>query len=121
MSPPPLLTRTRTNRPIIPYPRPLRTRHQNLPRALSLLLNPLSDDFMALLPHESHERDAHQQRTAQQHNIDRHGVAVECAMGGSVEGRLREVEEAGEADDEAVDFAEGGEAEDFGGVVAWNC
>jgi hypothetical protein len=42
-------------------------------------------------------------------------------MGGSVEGRLREVEEAGEADDEAVDFAEGGEAEDFGGVVAWNC
>jgi hypothetical protein len=31
---------------------------------------------------------------------------------------LGEVEQAGETDYEAVDFAEGGEAEDFGGVVA---
>jgi hypothetical protein len=31
---------------------------------------------------------------------------------------LREIEESGETDDEAVYFAEGGEAEDFGGVVA---
>ncbi len=35
-----------------------------------------------------------------------------------VEGGLGEVEEAGQADDEAVHFAEGLEAEDFGGVVA---
>jgi hypothetical protein len=38
-------------------------------------------------------------------------------MGGSVKGGLGEVEEAGEADDKPVDFAEGGEAKDFGGVV----
>jgi hypothetical protein len=31
---------------------------------------------------------------------------------------LREVEKTSEADDEAVDFAKGGEAEDFCGVVA---
>jgi len=31
---------------------------------------------------------------------------------------LGEVEEPCETNDEAVDFAEGGEAEDFGGVVA---
>jgi hypothetical protein len=36
----------------------------------------------------------------------------------SVEGGLGKVEQAGETDDQAVDFAEGGEAEDFGGVVA---
>lgn len=31
---------------------------------------------------------------------------------------MREVEKASETDDEAVDFAKCGEAEDFGGVVA---
>jgi hypothetical protein len=36
----------------------------------------------------------------------------------SVEGGLREVEESGETDDEAVDFAKGGEAEYFCGVIA---
>lgn len=36
----------------------------------------------------------------------------------SVEAGLRKVEDAGKADDEAIDFAEGGEAENFGGVVA---
>jgi len=47
---------------------------------------------------------------------------VESLVGSGVEGGLREVEEASEADDEAVDFAECGEAEDFGGVVAgWVC
>jgi hypothetical protein len=35
-----------------------------------------------------------------------------------VERRLREVEDASEADDEAVDFAKGGEAEDLGGIIA---
>ena len=43
-------------------------------------------------------------------------------MGSGVESGLDKVEEACETDDEAVDFAEGGEAEDFGGVVAaWGC
>jgi len=31
---------------------------------------------------------------------------------------LREVENTGETDDEAVDFSESGKTEDFGGVVA---
>jgi len=35
-----------------------------------------------------------------------------------IESGLREVENTGEADDETVDFSEGGEAEDFGRVVA---
>lgn len=35
---------------------------------------------------------------------------IECGLG--------EVQQAGEADDEAVDFAEGGETEDFCGIVA---
>lgn len=43
---------------------------------------------------------------------------MEGRVGEGVEAGLREVEEAGEADYEAVDFAEGGEAEDAGGVVA---
>jgi hypothetical protein len=39
----------------------------------------------------------------------------------SVERGLREVEQTRETDDEAVNFAEGGEAENFGGVVAEVC
>ena len=31
---------------------------------------------------------------------------------------MREVEDTGEADDEAINFSESGETEDFGGVVA---
>lgn len=37
---------------------------------------------------------------------------------GGVQTRLGKVEDAREADDQTVDLAEGGEAEDFGGVVA---
>ena len=43
---------------------------------------------------------------------------MKSKMGRGVEAGLRKVEDSSEADDEAVDFAEGGEAEDFGGVVA---
>ena len=39
-------------------------------------------------------------------------------MCGGIESGLREVEDTGEADDETVDLSEGGETEDFGGVVA---
>lgn len=38
-------------------------------------------------------------------------------MGGRVEGGLEEIQQAGEADDEAVDLAEGVEAKHLGGVV----
>jgi hypothetical protein len=43
---------------------------------------------------------------------------VECLVRCGVECGLDEVEQSSETDDEAVDFAESGEAEDFGGVVA---
>jgi hypothetical protein len=43
---------------------------------------------------------------------------VERKVGSSVETGLRKVENASEADDEPVDFSEGGEAKDFGRVVA---
>jgi hypothetical protein len=35
-----------------------------------------------------------------------------------IECGLREVKETGETDDQAIDFAKGGETKDFGGVVA---
>ena len=38
-------------------------------------------------------------------------------MSEGIQSRLSEVEDASEADDEAVDLAEGGEAEDFGCIV----
>jgi hypothetical protein len=46
---------------------------------------------------------------------------MELAVSGGVEGGLSEVEESGEADDEAVDFAECGKAENLGGVIAACC
>ena len=73
---------------------------------------------MALSPHKTHQCETNKQRQAKQNNVDGHRVVLEGLMCSCVEGRLREVEDTGEADDEAVDFAEGGEAEDFGRVVA---
>ena len=46
---------------------------------------------------------------------------MKSLVGSGVEGGLREIQEASEADDEAVDFAKRGEAEDLGGVVAVGC
>jgi hypothetical protein len=43
---------------------------------------------------------------------------VEDFVCSGVEGGLGEVEKSGETYDEAIDFAEGSEAEDFCGVVA---
>jgi hypothetical protein len=43
---------------------------------------------------------------------------MESLVSCGVECGLREVEEPGQTDDEAVNLAKGGEAEDFGGVVA---
>lgn len=72
---------------------------------------------MALAPHECHKRQTDEQRECQQDDVDGDRVVVECLVGYGVEGGLREVEEAGETDDEAVDFAKGCEAKDFGGVI----
>ena len=76
---------------------------------------------MAPPRHIPHEHDTHQQRTRKQNHIDRHGIVPESKMRCSVEAGLGEIEDTREADDEAVDFAEGGEAEDLGGVVAGGC
>jgi hypothetical protein len=73
---------------------------------------------VALPPDKSHERQTNEQRQAKQNDVDGDRVVLEGLVRSGVEGRLREVEDTGETDDEAVDFAEGGEAEDFGGVVA---
>lgn len=73
---------------------------------------------MALAPDKRNEHNSHEQRKAKQDDVDGDGVVVERFVGRGVEGCLREVEESGETDDEAIDFAEGSEAEDFGGVVA---
>lgn len=69
---------------------------------------------MAPSRHKAHKEDTNKECKTEQYDIDRHGVAVESAMRDGVETGLGEVEEAREADDEAVDFAEGGEAKDFG-------
>lgn len=39
----------------------------------------------------------------------------------SVQAALCEIQDPSRANDEAIDFAEGGEAEDFGGVVTGGC
>jgi hypothetical protein len=36
---------------------------------------------------------------------------------GGIDQRLKQIHDAGEADDHAVDLAEGGEAENLGGIV----
>lgn len=73
---------------------------------------------MASSPHECDQRNAHKQRQTEQDDIDGDWVVVKRLVRGSVESCLCEVEKTGETDDEAVDFTEGREAEDFGGVVA---
>lgn len=75
-------------------------------------------DAVALAPDIRDERGADDEGQAEQEQIDRDRVAGEEAVRHGVEGGLREVEQARQADDQAVDFAEGGEAENFGGVVA---
>jgi hypothetical protein len=73
---------------------------------------------MALSPYESHKCQTDKQRQAKQDDVDRHRVIFENLVCSGVESRLREVENTGETNDKAVDFPEGSEAEDFGGIVA---
>lgn len=65
----------------------------------------------------SDECDADDGAQGRQRGVDGDGVAVEGGFGQGVDARLREVDQAGHADDGAVDAAEGREAEDFGRVV----
>jgi hypothetical protein len=123
--PSPILLTTRTgtrtipiHSAIIPSIRTFPARNKLLPGSLGLILDVLAQNLVAPPRHKRNERDADQQRKTQQQDIDWHGVLLEQLVRCGVERRLREVEDASEADDEAVDFAKGGEAEDFCGVVA---
>jgi hypothetical protein len=69
---------------------------------------------MALAPHKRNKRQTNKQRQAKQNNVDRHRVIFERLVCSGVESRLRKIEDTGETDNEAVDLAKGGEAEDFG-------
>ena len=111
--PPPLLLHIHA-----PIPTRTHARHERLPRRLRLILDILPVNAAALTPDEHDKRGANEEGQTEEDDVDGDGVVVKDLVGCGVEGRLGEVEEAGETDDEAVDFAEGGEAEDFGGVVA---
>jgi hypothetical protein len=69
-------------------------------------------------PHKSYERNSDKKREPEKNDVDRYRVVVEGFVGRGIERGLGEVEESGEADDQSVNFTEGGEAKDFGGVVA---
>jgi hypothetical protein len=73
---------------------------------------------MTLAPHKCHKCETDKQRQAEQNDVDRYRVVLKGLVRSSIKGRLREVKDTGKADDEAVDFAEGGEAEDLGGIIA---
>lgn len=92
-------------------------RHGPLPRLFRLVLQPFPAHNPALPPHEPHQCRADDQRHDQQDGIDRHRIPVEDAVRRRIQGRLDEIEHAGQTDDESVDLAEGVEAEDFGRVV----
>jgi hypothetical protein len=118
-----LTTRTRTrtvpiHSPIIPTIRIFPARNKLLPSSFCLILDVLAQNLVAPPRHKRNKHDADQQRKTQQQDIDWHRVLLEQLVRCGVERRLREVEDASEADDEAVDFAKGGEAEDLCGVVA---
>ena len=91
--------------------------HQSLSGLLSLFFQVVSFNMSRLVPHISDEQDTNHKRHGQQYDVHGNGVVVESVMGESVETLSREVEETGKTDDETVDFAEGSETEDFGGVV----
>jgi hypothetical protein len=118
--PPVLLRRTRrpTHSPIIPGPDPIRARHKHLSRLLRLFLDIISQDLMAATPHERNKGDANYQRKAQENHVNRDRVIVKGFVCRCVEGGLGEVQKPRETNDQAVDFAKGGEAEDFGRVIA---
>ena len=74
-------------------------------------------DDLPLIPHEHDKHGSDPEARGCKHDVHGCGVAVEGFESEGVDAVLREVDEAGETDDGAVDLAEGFEAEDFGCVV----
>ena len=85
---------------------------------LGILHRMLLHDSPALDDDVNDQNDADDASNTGQERIQRHGVVVEDAVAGGVDGRLQQVHEPAEADDGAVDAAESREAKYFGGVVA---
>lgn len=71
-----------------------------------------------LRPHIDHQTRTKEKAQACEDDVDRNRIIVKDFMVCCIDGWLEEVYEAGKCDDAAVDAAEGGEAEDFGCVVA---
>ena len=103
--PPHFLLYAQPNRiTLIPAQRPIapishHTGDEDLACALSLLLDVLALDAVALAPDIRDERGADDEGQAEQEQIDRDRVAGEEAVRHGIEGGLREVEQACQADD----------------------
>ena len=96
------------------------TRHQPLLCGLSF-----SPEFGlcgtgALLVNEGDQGAANNHCNDEENQVHWSWVIVEEFVSKSIKGGLRKVEEAGKADDESVDLAEGCEAKDFRRVVTTN-
>jgi hypothetical protein len=90
------------------------TRHKHFSSFLGLFLDIIAQNLVAASPHKRNKRNTNKQREAKEHHVNGYRVIVKRLVGCGVESCLREVEQTGETDDEAVDFAKGREAEDFG-------
>jgi hypothetical protein len=97
------------------------TRHQSLLCFLGFFSQNVHSESFAFVVNVADERDTNNKCNDEKHEIDGHGVIAKDFVGQGIEGGLGEVEETGEADDETVYLAKGGEAEDFGRVVAFCC
>ena len=104
-SPPNSLLYAQPNRiTLIPAQRPIapighQAGHEDLACALGFLLDVLAIDAAALAPDIRDERGADDEGQAEQEQIDRDRVVGEKAVRHGVEDGLREVEQAGQADD----------------------
>lgn len=90
--------------------------------ALFLLTGGPSLPVLRILPrlgvNENGEGAAEDRPRDGEERIERDGVVAQRAVGERVQGGLDELARARDADDGAVDAAEGGKAEDLGGIVS---
>ena len=71
----------------------------------------------ARLPNKNNKDNANSKRDREQNQVNGHGTILKNAVRQRVQSRLAEVEQACQANDQAVNLAEGGEAKDFGCIV----
>ena len=91
--------------PMLPFHLPLiRPQHEHFLRLLRLLLYNLPMKRHALPPHIPHQHQSHDKSHTEQNDIHRHRIVLKCAVSQGVETLLGEVQEASEADYQAVDL-----------------